>query len=345
MWKGGAGQTSPRRRRKPVNTAGYVAGSPKGGARGSVHATDRPVRVSPPYAPTPTGKAAERKAQADAARTRASAALGILRGAHVPPDPQSALQQAIYSGVSPSPEFRKLYGNDIADKIDQERIRHYVAPREGVHADPLAELAIDTVATAGLGGAAGLLSKGAKVALTGTKAARAIKASEEIAAESGAARAARVAQGGIVRKGVANAARKLEPDAIRAARAKTAARAAKVAERTPKPVRVGAKVGARVAAHPFKHPFTAPFTAQAPFAAIHGDPGEFVKAAEGHGVLADVAGVAGGAAGALPVAGQVAREAVNLPAVIVPSLYLTSKAGVEAAGGERRNSTRCGTTT
>ena len=196
-----------------------------------------------------------------------------------------------------------------------------------------AELAIDTIATAGLGGAAGLLSKGAKAALAGTKAARAIKASEEIAAESGAARAARAAQGGIVRKGVTKAAQRLEPSAVRAARAKTTARVAKVAEKTPKPVRTGAKVGARIAAHPFKHPFTAPFTAQAPFALAHGDPKEFLKAAEGKGALADIAGTVGGAVGVVPVAGQVAREAVNLPAVIVPSLYLTGKAGVEAAGG------------
>ncbi len=171
--------------------------------------------------------------------------------------------------------------------------------------------------------------------------ARAIKASERIASESGAgSKLTQLAKNGVIRRAAAKAASKAEPAAVRATRLKALARAAKAAEKVPAPVRVGAKVGGRAVAFPVKHPFTSPLAAQAPAFALHGgDPKEFLKALEGHGTLAAITGALGsGAAAAIPgTAGQIANEAVNLPAVVTPSLYLTGKAGVEAAGGHPQN--------
>jgi hypothetical protein len=158
-------------------------------------------------------------------------------------------------------------------------------------------------------------------------AARAISASEDAASAGGAAsRALDVARGGVIRRGVA----KLEPDAVAAARQGVARRAAQQLDRLPAPVRTGAQVGSRIATAPIRHPFTAPVAAQVPLAVIHGNPAELGKALQGKGVYADVAGIA---SGALSHVSPVLGEALNLPATVLPSTYLTGKAGIEAAGG------------
>jgi len=330
-----------RSKKQPIKVSVPYAPTPKG------KAAEQKARgkVTVPYAPTPTGKAAERKA-------KEKAALDVLRGAQVPPTPQTALQQAVHSGIPPSESFRRLYGDKLADKIDTERIRRYVAPREGIHADPLAELAISTVATAGIGGAAGVLSKGAKAALSGTvesaasggratqaltKAAKVVKGKSPTAVKDGAARAARAARGGVVRTAAGKAATKVEPAAVRAARIKALSRTARAARKVPKPIRTGAKIGTQVATAPVKRPFTAPIAAQAPSAILSGDPREFGKAFTGTGNLATISGAIGNAvASATPgaVAQNLVRDAFNLPAVALPSAYLPLAGLVEASQGD-----------
>lgn len=94
----------------------------------------------------------------------------------------------------------------------------------------------------------------------------------------------------------------------------------------------------RVLSAPLRHPVLttgSPLAAQAPLAALHGDPGEFGKALKGNGVLADVLGGAGHAVQkAVPgVAGATLSDALSLPAQVLPSTYLAGKATVQGLQG------------
>lgn len=79
-----------------------------------------------------------------------------------------------------------------------------------------------------------------------------------------------------------------------------------------------------------------PLAAQAPIAAVKGDPGELGKAFDGTGVLANVTGAAGEVVreGIPGVAGAAAADAISLPAQVLPSTYLTGRAMAEAAAGD-----------
>ncbi|MGH2973891.1 MAG: hypothetical protein ACRDLL_03355 [Solirubrobacterales bacterium] len=257
-------------------------------------------------------------------------ALSLLKAP--PPSAPEATLTALLHGTKPDPNG--FYTPKEKRTIEDAQLK-YLAEHE--NAGEPEDLTNAILAVSAVGDVASLLKAGGQV---GVRAVASTAAKE--AAGSAEANALVRALTGVGRKGIARraagaAAEKVEPAAVRAARQGVGRRVAQTAERVPRPIRGGVKVGGQVASYPFKHPFTAPFTAQAPLAAIHGDPKEFLKAAEGKGVLADVANAAGGVAGALPVGGQVAREAVNLPAVVIPSLYLTGKAGVEAAGGDTKN--------
>ena len=83
---------------------------------------------------------------------------------------------------------------------------------------------------------------------------------------------------------------------------------------------------------PAKRPLTAPLAAQVPaFLASGGDPKEFVRALEGKGTFATASSsLADVASHISPVLG----EAVNLPATVLPSAFLTGKAGLNAAKGD-----------
>lgn len=97
---------------------------------------------------------------------------------------------------------------------------------------------------------------------------------------------------------------------------------------------------AKTATFPVRHPIVASagatFGAQAPLAVGRRDPREFTKALEGTGVLATALAGAGkevsGAVGGVP--GNALGDLLSLPAQVVPSLYLTGKAGVKAATGD-----------
>lgn len=89
---------------------------------------------------------------------------------------------------------------------------------------------------------------------------------------------------------------------------------------------------------PLRHPVitgASPLAAQAPVAAVHGDPAELGKALHGTGVEADLLAGAGRAiTQAVPgVAGNALSDALSLPAQVLPSTYLTGKAAANAIGG------------
>jgi hypothetical protein len=99
------------------------------------------------------------------------------------------------------------------------------------------------------------------------------------------------------------------------------------------------RLAGRALSFPVRHPVItggSPLAAQAPLAAFHGNPGELKKALEGTGVLAAALGGAGkGVEKAVPgVAGHAIADALSLPAQVLPSTYLTTKAAAKAIGGD-----------
>lgn len=155
----------------------------------------RPVHVSVPYAPTPTGRKAERSASKP--RTSASTEpfavpslpkaiektrrklhaetqrkivkqkklLSLQKTLHatstkLPPEPHSIYQSARYAGKLPPAAERKDYPRAYkkAERIALAKL----ASKEGLKEDPLAEFVISTAATAGLGAAAKLAATGAE---------------------------------------------------------------------------------------------------------------------------------------------------------------------------------------
>lgn len=94
----------------------------------------------------------------------------------------------------------------------------------------------------------------------------------------------------------------------------------------------------RVASAPIRHPFAtaaSPVAAEVPGALTSGNPGQLLHGFAGTGVLAAALSKAGGGAqGALPgLAGAALRDAIELPAQVLPSTYLSLQAGVRAAQG------------
>lgn len=104
--------------------------------------------------------------------------------------------------------------------------------------------------------------------------------------------------------------------------------------------RMAGRGAVRTATLPFRHikkTIAAPFAAQAPaFVGSGGDLSEFEKALEGTGAFASIsADVAGAIGGPVPgLIGNTLEDAINLPAQVVPSLYLPGAAAVEGAQGD-----------
>jgi hypothetical protein len=120
--------------------------------------------ITVPYAPTPTGKAAERRAAAKPKATvrpkSPEALLKPLRETHIPVSPQTAYLNAKYHGIAPPASLKTNYSPKAFKKAEDARLKH-ISEHEGIHADPLAEFAIDTAATAGIGGIAAGVTKAA----------------------------------------------------------------------------------------------------------------------------------------------------------------------------------------
>lgn len=285
------------------------------------------------------------RAEQAASRRADQAVHSILSRVNLPTqpaDPRSTLEYARVTGdippVGPTlPELQETQPR-LARLTEKEQLAN-LAEHENL-GEP-ADLTNAILLASGIGEVGTLLKGAGQIGVKELAGEAAATGAKQIAGTAEANSLAR-ALGGLagkkaaVRGAVGKAAAKVEPTLLRDARQAVGRGAARAAEKVPKPVRVAGGIGGRAVAAPVKHPFTAPLALQAPAAAIHGDPGEFVKALEGKGTLASISGTVGsGAASALPgTVGQIANEAVNLPAVILPSVFLPAKAGVEAAGGD-----------
>lgn len=102
----------------------------------------------------------------------------------------------------------------------------------------------------------------------------------------------------------------------------------------------GGALGAlkKAATFPLRHPFvvgSTPVAAEVPGAIASGDPRGLAKGLEGKGIAAAITNAASGAvANAIPgVAGHAIGDLLSLPAQVLPSAYLTARAGVNAAAG------------
>lgn len=172
----------------------------------------------------------------------------------------------------------------------------------------------------------------------GGGAADAIQASEKVAQEAEAAsKLVEILKGGRVRGAIAKGAAKAEPEALTAARKAAAEKARAAVAKLPAPVRTAGKVAGRATALPFKRPFTAPLAIEAPGAVVHGDPSRFLNALEGHGALASIGNTLGSAVSSVvpsDAAQNLIKDAFNLPAVALPSVYLPLAGAVEASHGD-----------
>lgn len=207
---------------------------------------------------------------------------------------------------------------------------------EGIHNEKTAPSTLEALSVAAALSPLGPEALIAKFGISGLQrvfptAARAIKASEEAASQGG------VLGRGVVRGAARKAAQKAEPAAVREARQGIARRAGQAAEKVPKPIRTAGGVAGRAASAPIRHPFTAPLALQAPAAITNKDPGQFTKALEGTGALAAIGNTVGGAVASVTpgeVAQNLVKDAFNLPAQALPSVFLPAAGAVEAAQGD-----------
>ncbi len=80
----------------------------------------------------------------------------VLKLLTAPPEsPATAIENAKFHGLTPPASLHREYGAEAVKAVEKAREK-YIAEREGIHADPLAEFAISTAATAGLGAGAKL---------------------------------------------------------------------------------------------------------------------------------------------------------------------------------------------
>jgi hypothetical protein len=278
------------------NLAGELGKALKGSGRRKRH-----YDVAVPYAPTAKGKHAE--VMANREKLRGHVFRGYTTSSGFDPGTiLSALGNLGGSPVGSSSNPVRSLATDEAKNLLEVAKANYQGIKPLVHAPNEKEVRAAAAITAPVP-----ISDAASL----TDALRSIKAGEKAAQDSGA-----------VRTALRGAAKKAEPDFVRTARQA----ATKRAEALPTSVKVAGKVGGKAATYPVKHPFTAPLALQAPAALIHGDPKEFLKGFEGKGLEASIAN---DASHVLPLAG----EAVNLPATVLPSLYLTGRAGINAAKG------------
>jgi hypothetical protein len=299
-----------------------------------------PVPV--PYAPTPKGRAAARAAGAydrPAVSTTGSVKKGSSGSSLVDALTSVATSPAgtLLGGVdNPISSTTKSLVADEATNLAEVARRHYPAvfgddPTLAAVQQPVDEKSLQAAATILAPVPVGNAGKA-------LEAAQAIKASEKAAQEATAgAKAVRALAGkSPIRSAATKAAEKAEPAVVRAARQAAGRRAAEQAAKLPAPVRVAGKVAGKSVALPFKRPLTTPIIAQAPaFALSGGNVNELAKPFKGQGTLAAITGAVGDAGGGvLPgVAGNAFKDALDLPAVALPSTYIAGAGAVEAAQG------------
>src|SRR4051794_9882370 len=151
-----------------------------GGTSGDLtvkHKTATPVK---PYDPTPPPPKKQRKA-------RRAEPLPHVPPADKPKNEPHATATRAREGLAPPPEILKR----TYPKAYEKQKLDYISRHEGIHAVPMAELAISTAATAGIGGLASLAGKaGSKTAATvGAK----LVSSEATAGETAAEKALKAA--------------------------------------------------------------------------------------------------------------------------------------------------------
>jgi hypothetical protein len=257
-------------------------------------------------------------------------ALTLLKAP--PPSPEGATLDALLHGTKPSPDA-------FYTPADRKRVQgaqlEYLSQHEDLgEPEDLTNL---IVGLTGAGEVASLVKGVGQVGAREIVAAAAKQAAGSAEANSLVKALTSIGRKGLVRSAAKGTAEKVEPAVLRVARQGVARRAGQAAERLPAPLRTAGSVGGRVAATPFKHPFTSAVALQAPAAAIHGDPRQFGKAFEGTGTLAAIGSAAGNAlSGAVPgkVAQNLVRDAFDLPAQALPSVFLPVAGAVEAAQGD-----------
>jgi hypothetical protein len=258
------------------------------------------------------------------------AALSLLKPP--PPSPQLATMDALLHGTKADPNA--FYTPAEKKRIEDAQLRYLSAHENATSPEDLTNL---IVGLSGAGEVASLVKGIGQVGVRELGAAAVKQAAGSAEANALVRTLTGVGRKGVVRQLAKGAAEKAEPTAVRAARQGFARRAGQAAERLPAPVRTAGSVGGRVASTPFKRPFTSALAAQTPAALAHGDPKQYVKALEGTGTLADIGSAVGGAvSGAVPgkVAQNLVRDAFNLPAQALPSVYLPLAGAVEAAQGD-----------
>jgi hypothetical protein len=249
-----------------------------------------------------------------------------------PADPRSTLEYARVTGDTPPtgptlPELQETQPR-LARLTEKEQLAN-LAEHENL-GEP-ADLTNAILLASGIGEVGTLLRGAGELGAKELAGEAASAGAKQLAGTAEANSLARALAGiggkrAAVRGAISSTAKRAEPTLVRDARQAVGKGAARAAEKVPKPVRVAGKVGARAATYPVKHPISAPLAIQAPAAAVHGDPKEFLKALEGKGTLASIAGAGSHIA---PIVG----EAAALPAAVLPTAFLTGRAGINAVQG------------
>jgi hypothetical protein len=304
-----------------------------------------PVRVQVPYAPTPTGRRAERAAARPAPtkpHPTVRSVTSLLKpppARFIKPDLPTVMEEARLGGVAPSPEVQRYYGPKTYARVQKLYLDHLAEHENLKQPQDLINL---VVGLSGVGDIADLVGGAAEVGLKEATATAAKDAASSAESKSLTRSLADIAKTGSEKRAAARGAvgrtvAKAEPDAVATARRDALKKLAKASEKLPRPVRVVGKAAGKGVTYPARHPINTALGAQVPSAAISGDPTQFVKALEGHGTFADISHQAAGALGAVAPGGKLAKqiveEGIDLPASVAPSVFLTGKAGVEAAGG------------
>lgn len=250
-------------------------------------------------------------------------------------------RRAFYEGIKPEyGSLKQAYGKKATEAVERDFINHLGSedalkePADLTNAILLASGVGDLAAGAGaigklaVGKIAGDVGETA-AADAGTEAAasageQATKSALRDALDKGGVKAAAAKQA------LKRAAKDAEPEVVQQAREKGERAAQAFVDRTPESVKTAAKVGAKAATWPIRHPILSPVALQVPTALIHHNPGAIEAGFSGQGNYAGLLNTVGNLVSPIPLA----KEAITLPSTVLPSIYLTGKAGINAASGK-----------